>query len=139
VSDLARAIRRVVIDLAMRRGLMLGGVAQTDRVLAFEDAAEVAIDRLIEAEARAARKVEAQALVAARADVAHTMAELAKVTAERDDARAELERVAGLLADGLYVRWADHTAIVDEHQRVIDALMATVDRLQGHPYGGEGA
>jgi hypothetical protein len=36
-----------------------------------------------------------------------------------------------------YLTWADHVRIVAEYQRVIDRLMATVDRLQGHSYGGE--
>jgi hypothetical protein len=31
-----------------------------------------------------------------------------------------------------YVRWVDHRKVVDEREKVIDALLARIDALMGH-------
>jgi|KBSMisStandDraft_5_1062788.scaffolds.fasta_scaffold00176_42 hypothetical protein len=92
MSDLARAILRAVLDLATRRGLLRAGAAviPSDRLTGFEDAAEAAIDRLVDAHAQTLAAVHAEALANARADVAHGMDEIARLTGGRDALAAEV-------------------------------------------------
>jgi hypothetical protein len=119
VSDLARAICRVVVNLAARRGLLVGSNIPTpsDRQLAFEEAAEVAIDRLLASEGHAQGHLAGEALRNARADVAHAMRQWEATRGELEACRAEVARhalgLAPLAPVAGVITFADHAKIQD--------------------------